>query len=91
MDLSSQPPAPRDQKSYLLALSLFWSIGYTIAIPAIVLGIGGVQLDRTMHSSPLFTLLGFTLALAVSGWAVYRMIRKILDEEKREEKSLQEH
>lgn len=65
-------------KSPLLsALSLAWELGYTIAIPIVILGFGGAWLDKKIGSSPAFLLTGIILSLIISGIAVYRKVKNI--------------
>lgn len=59
------------------ALSLAWELGYTIAIPIVVLGFGGAYLDKKISTSPLFLLLGIGLSLVLSGIGIYRKIKEI--------------
>lgn len=58
-------------------LNLAWQLGYTIAIPIVVLGFGGALLDKRLSSSPAFLLAGIALSIVISGIAVYRKIIKI--------------
>lgn len=73
------------QLGYALSLRLAWNLGYIIAIPAVVFGFGGAYLDKSWGTSPLFLLIGFTLAVLLSGLGVYRKVTEILgtSEEKR--------
>lgn len=71
------PPGPVKQPSLFLSLRLAWSLGYIIAIPAVVFGLGGAYLDKYLQTSPLFLLLGFALAVGLSGLGVYRKVKEI--------------
>ena len=62
----------------LLAVRLAWSLGYIIAIPAVLFGFGGAYLDRTLGTSPWFLLLGLALAMGISVIGVYRRLKEIL-------------
>lgn len=59
------------------ALALAWQLGYTIAIPLIVLALVGRFLDRRLDTSPLFLLAGIALSIVLSGIVVTRRIRNI--------------
>ncbi len=74
---SVPPQGPVKQLSLLLSLRLAWSLGYIIAIPAVVFGLGGAYLDKYLGTSPLFLLLGFALAVGLSGLGVYRKVKEI--------------
>ena len=58
-------------------MNLAWELGYTIAIPIVVLGLGGAWLDKKLVTSPLFLLVGIGLSLILSGLGIYRKIKKI--------------
>ena len=62
----------------LLAVRLAWSLGYIIAIPAVLFGFGGAYLDRMLHTSPWLLLLGLALAMGISTIGVYRRLKEIL-------------
>ncbi|MBI2638654.1 AtpZ/AtpI family protein [Candidatus Peregrinibacteria bacterium] len=59
------------------ALNLAWELGYTIAIPIVILGFGGAWLDKKLESSPLLLLAGIILSVIISSIAVYRKIKRI--------------
>lgn len=59
------------------ALNLAWELGYTIALPIVILGFGGAMLDKKLGTSPLFLLAGIALSIIISGVAVYRKIKTI--------------
>lgn len=63
-----------------LALSLAWELGYTIAVPLVVLVLFGRFLDKKFGSSPLFLLAGILLAVFISSWAVVFKTKKIMGE-----------
>ena len=69
----------------MMVISLCWSIGYTVAVPAVLLGAAGIYIDRQFHLSPMFTLSGFALAFVISSIALFRMIRDILEAEAEED------
>lgn len=59
-------------------LSLAWELGYTIAVPIVVLALGGRLLDKKLDSAPWFLLVGIGLSLVVSSWLVYFKVTKII-------------
>lgn len=61
-----------------LVAQLSWSIGWIVAIPAVAFGFGGAYLDRLYGTTPLFILLGFAIAVTLSGIGLYRKLREIL-------------
>lgn len=74
-------------KTLLLALSLAWQLGYTIAVPLVVCALGGKFLDTKFNTSPLFFICGLVLALIVSSIMVWK---KIMEIEKNTDQSLLE-
>lgn len=61
-----------------LAIRLAWDFGWIIAIPVVLFGFGGAYLDKAKDTSPLFLLLGLTLALTLSTMGILRKVREIL-------------
>jgi len=61
----------------MAAYGLVGEIGYLIAIPAVLFGFGGAYLDKQIHTTPLFMLLGLCLAFVTSGMAVWRIVKKL--------------
>ncbi len=59
------------------AVSLAWELGYLIALPIVILGLGGAWLDKKIGTTPAFILIGILLALIVSGVGVYRKVKSI--------------
>lgn len=53
------------------ALSLAWQLGYTIAIPIVVLALVGRMLDKRFGTSPWLLLAGIFVSLFVSTIAIY--------------------
>lgn len=62
----------------LLAVRLAWSLGYIMALPAVLFGFGGAYLDKYFHTSPFILLIGLALALSISARGVYRRLKEIL-------------
>ena len=77
--INSQHSRPRlIRQDLLLAVRLAWNFGYIIAIPAVLFGFGGAYLDKTWGTSPVFILIGFALALAISGLGIWRVVKEIM-------------
>lgn len=56
------------------ALGLAFDLGYTIAIPLVVFGLGGRWIDTHYHTHPVFFLVGLALALvATSIWLAKKL------------------
>jgi F0F1-type ATP synthase assembly protein I len=75
--LSKQDQAAREELSLMMGLRFAFELGYLIAIPAVLFGFGGAYVDKYMHMSPLFFLVGMGLALILSAIGVFRKIREI--------------
>ena len=60
------------------ALSLAWELGYTIAIPIVVLALVGRWADREWGTTPWLLLAGIVVSTMISSFAVYRKVKKIL-------------
>ena len=68
--------SPKD--SFVLGLGFAWELGYTIATPAVLFGLGGGYLDRHVFgTSPLFLLAGMLLAFVISFSIISNKIRMI--------------
>lgn len=71
-------PSGRPSRSALmLSLELAWNLGFIIALPVVIFGFGGAYLDKYLETSPLFVLIGFALAVIISGIGVYRKVKAI--------------
>lgn len=65
------------------ALGFAFELGYLIAIPIVVLAIGGRLLDRWLGTSPWLLLAGILLSLIVSSVLVTRKAHMIITEQGR--------
>jgi F0F1-type ATP synthase assembly protein I len=92
--MSTEPTAPHKtteasvNKGMSLgqAFSLAWEMGYTMAIPLVVLALGGRLLDKYLKTSPLFLLIGIGFSIAISSLALARKATKIMADLETEEK-----
>ena len=58
-------------------LSLIGQLGFIIALPAAGLAYVGALLDKHLHTSPLFILLGIFLAIITSSAWIYRFVKQL--------------
>ncbi len=71
-----QEVSPKD--SFILGIGFAWELGYTIAVPAVVFGLGGGWLDKNVFdTSPLFLLLGLGFAFVISFLIISDKLRMI--------------
>lgn len=70
---NSKPVMPKAE-----LVSLVFELGFTIAIPIVLLALGGRVLDNHLHTSPLLLLVGIGLAIFITSFLVYKRITKIL-------------
>ncbi|MBU1039412.1 AtpZ/AtpI family protein [Patescibacteria group bacterium] len=77
--------APLADKSFASALGLAWELGYAIALPLIILAVGGRWLDKALDSTPIFMLIGVVLSMFVTSWMIYKKLVKLMHYEEDEE------
>lgn len=70
-------PEPSQRSVLWGSLELAFELGYLIAIPIVLFGLGGRFLDRWLGTSPWLLLAGIVLAIVLSGIGVSRKIRAI--------------
>jgi predicted F0F1-ATPase subunit len=64
----------RPDSSTWAALALLGQVGLLIVLPMLA-GIGiGLFIDHQLHSTPIATLIGLLLGLAVGVYGVYRLV-----------------
>lgn len=68
----------KNKKYFWSSLKLAGELGYTIAIPLVVLGLLGRYMDRIFETSPLFLIIGILFSIIVSSLAIYFKTVKIL-------------
>jgi len=71
MDQKDEKDEKNNKEGVWSALSLAWQLGYTIAIPIVVLALGGRFLDKHFNASPWFLLAGIFVSLFLSTILVY--------------------
>lgn len=70
--------APLADQSFASALGLAWELGYAIALPLIVLAVGGRLLDKALDATPLFMLIGVVLSMFITSWMIYKKLAHLL-------------
>lgn len=60
------------------ALAMAWELGYTIAVPLIVLALAGRWADREFGTKPWLFLAGVILAIVVSTLLLLRKFSRII-------------
>ncbi|MFZ5365617.1 MAG: AtpZ/AtpI family protein [Patescibacteria group bacterium] len=73
-------PKEKATKGLLSSLNLAFQLGYTIAIPLVLLALAGRMLDSYFGTSPWLLLTGILISMLISSWAIYFKIIKILNE-----------
>ena len=74
--------AKNEEKSTWNALALAWELGYTIAVPIVVLALAGRLLDRKFGTSPWLLLAGILVSIVISTVSVYLKTIKIIGKSK---------
>lgn len=59
-------------------------LGYTIAIPLVVLALTGRFLDKKLNSSPWFLLIGMLSSLVITSIWVYKKSTEIMKKEEKD-------
>ena len=62
----------------MLGFGFALDLGYTIAIPAVLFGLGGGYADKYYGTSPYLLLSGLLFAFVVSFTIVFRKVREIM-------------
>lgn len=68
----------KDKLGYGYAIQLAWELGYAIAVPLVLLALGGRFLDKKLDSSPWFLIAGILISIAISSYIVYKKVIKII-------------
>lgn len=77
---TSKAEDKRENSGVMAALGLAWQLGYIIALPIVILALGGRFLDVRSGTSPLFLLVGMSLAVVVTTVWMYRKSKTMLAE-----------
>lgn len=82
MDTSSVEPK-KEKSGVMAALGLAGQLGYIIALPIVILALGGRFLDQRYGTSPLFLIVGMALAVAVTTiWMYFKAKAMLADIDK---------
>ena len=68
-------PKPTNDKP-LKILPILLDVGFTIAIPLVLLALGGRLLDKHFGTTPLLLLTGMILAIIISTIIVYKKLSR---------------
>lgn len=76
------PPEPpkNGTRAPWSALRFAWELGYTIAIPLVLLALGGALIDRWLNTKPWFLLIGVVLSIGISTIGVFMKAVKVMAE-----------
>lgn len=69
----------KEQNQTWSALSLAWELGYTIAVPLVILAFAGRWLDRRFDTSPWLLLSAIFVSIPISTIVIYMKVMKIID------------
>ena len=59
-------------------VSLAFDMGFMIAIPIVVLTLGGKLVDNYFSTSPLFLLIGVLISTVVSTYLVFKKVKNLI-------------
>jgi hypothetical protein len=89
-DVHSSGPVTRRERtptkgdSWNRVLGIAGNLGYMIAVPAVLFIVGGAYADKWFGTSPILVLTGIPLAFIVSGFSVFRLIKQVQAEDRKE-------
>ena len=73
-----EPAKEKEQSIFKFTLSFAWNLGYSIAVPLVLLALGGRFLDKKLESSPWFLIAGILISIAISSYIVYKKVIEII-------------
>jgi F0F1-type ATP synthase assembly protein I len=56
-----------------MALDMSWRLALAVLVPIV----GGFELDKRLHTTPLLTILGFVLAMIGMAFVLWRMLKLV--------------
>lgn len=62
------------------AYSLAWELGYSIAVPLVVLALGGRLLDKKLGTAPWLLIAGILFSIIISSYIVYKKTIDVMNE-----------
>ena len=66
------------QQGFWKALGMAWELGYIIAIPIVILGLGGRMLDKRLDTSPWLFLVGVIVSIVLTSFGLVWKFKKLL-------------
>lgn len=75
---TTKKPSGREQLFVGTFISLSWQMLVVVLVPAI----GGHYLDGRLKTAPIFTIIGFALAISMSALITYRAYKTLEDDYK---------
>ncbi|MBI4050247.1 MAG: AtpZ/AtpI family protein [Candidatus Doudnabacteria bacterium] len=69
-DEKQKPPINRGE-----LISIAFELGFIIALPVVIFGLGGKWLDAKMGTAPMFTLIGILTAIVSTSVWIYRKFK----------------
>lgn len=68
---------PKNNRAYyLFALKIVGDFGIAIAAPVVIFSLIGQHFDEKYHRTPLFTIIGFVVAAALSARLIYKKAKR---------------
>jgi F0F1-type ATP synthase assembly protein I len=77
-------PANSAKTSFWQALGMAWELGYVIAIPIVVFGLGGRLLDKHFGTSPWLFLAGVLVSIVLTSFGLVWKFKKLLKDVEQE-------
>ncbi len=77
----------RDRSALWLAVGYAWQLGYTIAIPLVLLTLGGRLLDKRFGTHPWLLVTGVILSMVISSVALVVRAGKLMSDVNRPDSS----
>jgi F0F1-type ATP synthase assembly protein I len=62
------------------AISLAWELGYSIAVPLVLLALGGRFLDKKLDTTPFLLIAGILISILTSSYIVYKKTTDIMNQ-----------
>ncbi|MDP2789520.1 MAG: AtpZ/AtpI family protein [bacterium] len=72
------------KQGFWQALGMAWELGYIIAIPIVILGLGGRFLDKRFDTSPWLFLAGVLLSIVLTSFGLVWKFKKLLKDVEQE-------
>ncbi|MEK7518929.1 MAG: AtpZ/AtpI family protein [Patescibacteria group bacterium] len=72
------------QQGFWKALGMAWELGYIIAIPIVMLGLGGRLLDKRLETSPWLFLAGVLVSIILTSFGLVWKFKKLLKDVEQE-------